>query len=103
VRASVGTLDADGWTSGARALEAMRPRIRARVRAVVVAPDGSLTVQLPNLDVTYGPPGDEDAKAAALQAVLDWAERGAVSLASIDLTVPDAPTATTADGRAVTP
>jgi cell division protein FtsQ len=104
VRASVGAIDAEGWTSGARALAALGPQIRSRVRAVVVATDGSLTIQLaPDLEVAYGSPGDEEAKAAALHAVLAWAEQGDVSLVSIDLSVPIAPTAATAGGGTVTP
>jgi cell division protein FtsQ len=104
VRASGGVIDAGDWTSGARALAAMAPPVRGRVRAVVVGPNGSLTVQVgAGLEVAYGRPGDEDAKAAALRAILTWAAQGNVSLATIDVTVPDAPTATTADGEMVAP
>jgi cell division protein FtsQ len=104
VRASMGALDEDAWSSGARALAAMTPPLRSRVHAVVVGRDGSLTVQVDaDLEVAYGTPGDADAKAAALRAILAWAARGDVALASIDLTVPDAPTATTTDGGAVVP
>jgi cell division protein FtsQ len=104
VRASLGPIDAAEWTSGARALAALAPQIRSRVRAVVVATDGSLMIKLdPNLEVAYGAPGDEEAKAAALHAVLTWAKQGDVSLVSIDLRVPIAPTATTAVGGTLTP
>jgi cell division protein FtsQ len=104
VRASAGTLDAAAWTDAARALAAMPRPIWSRVRAVVVATDGSLTVRLDaNLDVSYGPAGGEAAKAAALHAILAWAAQDGVSLATIDVTVPGAPTATTTDGGTVAP
>jgi cell division protein FtsQ len=104
VRASTGALDEGAWSSGARALAAMTPSLRARVDAVIVATEGSLTVRVDaGVTVAYGPPGDTEAKAAALRSILVWAAQGDVSLASIDLTVPDAPTATTTDGGTVAP
>jgi cell division protein FtsQ len=104
VRAAAGALDEGAWSSGARALAAMTPSLRARVDAVIVAIDGSLTVQVEaGVTVAYGPPGATEAQAAALHAILVWAAKSDVSLASIDLTVPDAPTATTTDGGTVAP
>jgi hypothetical protein len=49
--------------------------------------------------VSYGPAVDIAAKGAALRAVLEWARDGSIQLASIDVTVPTAPTVRTADGR----
>jgi cell division protein FtsQ len=104
VRAPVGELQMQAWTSGTRALAAMTPSVRARVGAVVVGMDGALTLDVDGgIEVAYGPPGDDDAKAAALHAILAWASGGDVELATIDLTVPDAPTATTTGGVAVAP
>ncbi len=104
VRAAVGELGPDAWRAGARALAAMPAAARSRVSAVVVALDGSLTLHLDDgVVVTYGPSQDVVAKASALRAVLAWVAQDDVSLAAIDLSVPDAPTATTSDGAAVAP
>jgi hypothetical protein len=53
--------------------------------------------------VVFGPSGEDSAKAAALRAILVWAGRNDMALATIDLTVPGAPTATTTDGAAIAP
>jgi cell division protein FtsQ len=104
VRAAVRELDAHARTSGARALAAMTPSVRARVGGVVVGIDGSLTLRVDtDIVVVFGPSGEDGAKAAALRAILVWAGRNDMALATIDLTVPGAPTATTTDGAAIAP
>jgi len=104
IRASVGELTAPVRTSAAEALDAMTPMLRARVFAVVADPEGSLVMDLAGgLTVRYGTAGDEAAKAAALRSVLSWAAGQGVVLNDVDLSVPQAPSATLADGSIVTP
>src|SRR5437867_3166016 len=53
--------------------------------------------------VRYGGAGEDAAKAAALRAVLAWAADQGEALRDIDVTVPQTPSATLADGSTVTP
>ena len=104
IRASVGALTADDRTAAAEALDAIAPVVRARVSAVVTEPTGSLVMELAGgLTVQYGEAGDQLAKAAALRSVLAWATSVHVALAAIDLTVPQAPSATLQSGQTITP
>ena len=104
IRASVGELTDDDRTAAAAALEAIPPVVRARVSAVVAEPTGSLVMDLAGgLTVRYGVGGDQVAKATALRSVLAWASRVHVALAQIDLSVPQAPSATLESGETVTP
>ncbi len=104
IRASVGELTDDDRTAAAEALDAIPPVVRARVSAVVAEPTGSLVMDLAGgLTVHYGVGGDQVAKATALRSVLAWAARGHVALAQIDLTVPQAPSATLQSGETITP
>jgi cell division protein FtsQ len=104
VRASVGELPEDVRTGAAYALAAIGPIVRARISAVVAQPSGALVMDLAgDLTVRYGTAGEDAAKAAALRAVLAWAANQHVSLRDVDLTVPQAPSATLADGSTVTP
>jgi hypothetical protein len=78
--------------------------VRDRVSAVVVGVDHSMTVQLAGgIRVDYGTAGQETAKAEALRAVLRWAAAQQQSVASIDVSVPTAPTATLAGGATFAP
>jgi cell division protein FtsQ len=104
IRASVGELTDDDRTAAAEALGAIPPVVRARVSAVVAEPTGSLVMDLAGgLTVHYGVGGDQVAKATALRSVLAWAARVHVSLAQIDLTVPQAPSATLQSGETIAP
>jgi cell division protein FtsQ len=104
IRASVGELSDDVRTGAAQAIAALAPIVRARVSAVVAQPTGELVMDLAgDLTVRYGAAGEDAAKAAALRAVLGWAADQQVALRDVDLTVPQAPSATLADGSTVTP
>lgn len=102
--ASVGELSEAARTQGAVALAAMAPVVRERVRAVLVQSDGALLIELGNgATVTYGLPGDDEAKATALRAVLQWGREQAVAIATIDVSAPTAPTVTLVSGQTVLP
>lgn len=104
IRASVGELSDDARTGGARALAALERILRARVATVVVQPSGELVMDLAgDLTVRYGSPGDDGAKAIALRAVLAWAADQDEPLREVDVTVPEAPSATLVGGSTVTP
>jgi cell division protein FtsQ len=104
IRASVGELSDDDRTAAAEALDAIPPVVRGRVSAVVAEPTGSFVMDLAGgLIVHYGIGGDQLAKATALRSVLAWAARVHVALAQIDLSVPQAPSATLQSGQTITP
>ena len=104
IRASVGALTDDVRTGAAGALAALEPILRARVSAVVVEPSGELLLDLAGgLTVRYGTAGEDAAKAIALRAVLGWAAEQHVAVRDVDVTVPQAPSGTLADGSTVTP
>jgi cell division protein FtsQ len=104
IRASVGELSDDARAGAARALAALERILRARVATVVVEPSGELVMDLAgDLTVHYGSPGDDAAKATALHAVLAWAAAQDEPLREVDVTVPEAPSATLAGGSTVTP
>src|SRR5262245_24980160 len=104
IRASVGELSDDIRTGAAQALAALAPVLRGRVSAVVADPTGSLVITLVDgPTVHYGPAGEDAAKAAALRAILSWSAGQGAALRAVDLSVPQAPSATLADGSTVTP
>ena len=104
IRAWVGEPSDDARTGAARALAALERILRARVTEVVVQPSGELLMDLAgDLTVHYGPPGDDAAKATALRAVLAWAADQDEPLREVDVTVPEAPSATLVGGSTVTP
>jgi cell division protein FtsQ len=104
IRASVGGLTDDDRTAAAEALDVMPAIVRAHISAVVAEPTGSLVMELTDgLTVRYGGADDQLAKATALRSVLAWAARMHVALAEIDLTVPEAPSATLQSGQIITP
>jgi cell division protein FtsQ len=104
IRASVGELTNDDRTAAAEALDAMPAVVRARVSAVVAEPTGALVMDLTGgLTVRYGGAGEQLSKATALRSVLAWATREHVALAEIDLSVPEAPSATLQSGETITP
>jgi cell division protein FtsQ len=79
---------------GIRAVAWMSDWLRTRVRAVVLATDGSIEVKMRGGAVAaYGPPTELQTKAGSLESVLRWAATDGTRLASIDLRAPRAPTA----------
>ena len=104
IRASVGQLDDIGTATATAALAALAPAVFVEASAAIVAPDGTLTVTLrDDLRVDYGVAGQEEQKAIALRAVLRWARTERASLVGVDVSVPDTPAATLANGTTVTP
>jgi len=104
IRASVGDLADEIRTEAARAIAALDPALRARVTAVVAQPSGELEMDLAGgLTVRYGEGSEDGAKATALRAVLGWAARQGATLLDVDVSVPQAPSATLRDGSTVTP
>ncbi|MGE5226252.1 MAG: cell division protein FtsQ/DivIB [Planctomycetaceae bacterium] len=88
----------------AAALGAMPPVVRARVASVTVGTDHSMTVRLDDgVQVDYGTAGQDVAKGEALRAVLRWASAGSHDVATIDVSVPAAPTATLSGGGTLAP
>jgi hypothetical protein len=104
IRASIGELTDEDRTAAAAALDAMPEVLRAHVSAVIAEPTGTLVMDLGGgLTVRYGGADDQLVKAAALRSVLAWAARERVALAEIDLTVPEAPSATLQSGQVISP
>jgi cell division protein FtsQ len=88
---------------GAAASAAMPAALRAQVETILTLADGSLRLSMRDgVSVSYGPPDDLAAKARSAQALLRWAAGQGVALASIDVSVPGAPTATPAGEAAPT-
>lgn len=72
----------------------MSPGLRARVGSVVVSPDGSIILSIDrHVEVRYGTTHSAPAKARALRAILNFAERDGRGLISVDVSAPAAPTA----------
>jgi len=104
IRSSIGELTDEDRTAAAAALDAMPEVLRAHVSAVIAEPTGTLVMDLGGgLTVRYGGADDQLMKAAALRSVLAWAARERVALAEIDLTVPEAPSATLQSGQVISP
>jgi cell division protein FtsQ len=76
-----------------RALRAMSVSVRESVDRVAVSPDGLELDLRGGVRVSYGPPIQTEEKARSLGAVLRWADSKGERLGSIDLGVPQAPTA----------
>ncbi|MEO8477048.1 MAG: FtsQ-type POTRA domain-containing protein [Actinomycetota bacterium] len=91
-------------TLGSMVAASIPRSIAGAVEAVEVASDGSVRLALRGgVVVSYGDATALDAKGQALRAVLLWAERSQVRLATIDVRTPGAPTAARATGTTVTP
>jgi cell division protein FtsQ len=95
-----GTSDDPGSLGPSAAASAAMPAsLRAQVQTIQTLPDGSLRLAMRSgVFVSYGPPDDLAAKARSAQALLRWAADQRKTLASIDVSVPGAPTATLAAG-----
>lgn len=104
VRAGLGSPDDAQRAAAATLLSALDPVVEQRVTDLTVGQDLSETFTLRDgVTVDAGTPGDETAKATALRAVLRWARAGGRALATIDISAPDAPSATLPDGSTFTP
>jgi len=104
VEAGLGSLDDTQRAAAAALLSALDPVVEQRVTHLTVGQDLSESLTLRDgVTVDAGTPGNEDAKATALRAVLRWATTGGHVLASVDVSAPDAPSATLADGSTLTP
>jgi cell division septal protein FtsQ len=104
VRAGLGSPDDAQRAAAAALLSALDPVVEQRVTNLTVGQDLSETLTLRDgVSVDAGTPGDEAAKATALRAVLRWATSGGHTLATVDVSAPDAPSATLTDGSTLTP
>ena len=104
VHAGLGTPDPEQLAAAAAQLAAFDPVVSSRVKEITVGQDGVITATLSSgTTVSLGVAGEEEAKAEALRAVLRWAATKEASLASVDVSAPDAPGATLADGSVFQP
>lgn len=104
VDASLGTPDEAQRAAAAALLGALDPVVAQRVTDVDVGQDLSEALTLRDgITVDAGMPGSETAKATALRAVLRWGTAGGHPLSTVDVSAPDAPSATLADGSTFTP
>lgn len=79
-------------TGAARALGAMDPTLRARVRRIAVEIDGTLELWLRDrVRVRFGSPASLAAKATALARVLDWSEATGARILRVSVVAPAAP------------
>jgi hypothetical protein len=104
VQAGLGAPDDAQRAAAAALLSALDPVVAQRVTGLTVGQDLGQTLTLRDgVTVDAGTPGEEAAKATALRAVLRWANAGGHSLATIDVSAPEAPSATLTDGSTLTP
>lgn len=104
VDAALGTPDERQRAAAAALLGALDPVVAHRVTDLNVGQDLTLTLTLRDgASVDAGMPGEEAAKASALRAVLRWAATGGHALETVDVSAPDAPSATLVDGSTFTP
>jgi cell division protein FtsQ len=104
VQAALGTPDDAQRAAAAALLSALDPVVEQRVARVDVGQDLSETLTMRDgVIVDAGVPGDEAAKAMALRAVLHWASAGGHTLSSVDVSAPEAPSATLTNGSTFTP
>jgi len=81
----------------ARALAALPAALRAQVREVTVVPGGTLRLRLASgARVLFGGPGRAAQKGRVLRSILRWAAAEGVTLATIDVRAPSAPSASVA-------
>jgi len=104
VDAALGAPDEPQRAAAASLLGALDPVVAQRVTGITVGQDLSETLTLRDgVTVDAGMPGQESAKATALRAVLRWAATGGHTLSAVDVSAPNAPSATLADGSTFTP
>ncbi|MDP9329656.1 MAG: FtsQ-type POTRA domain-containing protein [Actinomycetota bacterium] len=104
VAADGASLDPDALRSSAAAAGAMDLILRRQVRSMVVQGGGSLELELRSgVTASLGEPTEILQKGQALEGVLRWAVTQSGTLASVDVSVPSAPTATLVGGAVLTP
>jgi cell division protein FtsQ len=104
VTSNGGSLDPGALRSCAAAAGAMNLSLRRQVKTMVVQPGGSLELDLRSgVTASLGQPTDISQKEQALEGVLRWAGAERRILASVDVSVPSAPTAILAGGAIVAP
>ncbi|HEX3299267.1 MAG TPA: FtsQ-type POTRA domain-containing protein [Actinomycetota bacterium] len=104
VQAGLGAPDDTQRAAAAAMLSALDPVVEQRVTDLTVGGDLNETLTLRDgVTVDAGTPGDEAAKATALRAVLRWAAGGGHALATVDVSAPEAPSATLPDGSTLSP
>jgi cell division protein FtsQ len=104
VRAGLGSPDDAQRAAAAALLSALDPVVEQRVKDLSVGQDLSETLTMRDgVTVDAGTPGDESAKATALRAVLRWASSGGHTLATVDVSAPEAPSATLSNGSTFSP
>ena len=104
VDAALGSPDAGQRAAAAAFLGALDPVVAQRVTGITVGQDLSETLTLRgDVAVDAGTPGEETAKATALRAVLRWSAAGGHPLSAVDVSAPEAPSATLVDGSTFTP
>jgi cell division protein FtsQ len=104
VQAGLGAPDDAQRAAAAGLLSALDPVVAQRVTDLTIGQDMSETLTLRGgVTVDAGAPGEEAAKATALRAVLRWSASGGHALATIDVSAPDAPSATLPDGSTFIP
>lgn len=92
-----GGISVPATAAPARALAALPPALRSRVREVALLPGGSLQLRLASgTRVRFGGPERAAEKGRVLRSILRWAREGDVALATIDVRVPSAPSASVA-------
>jgi cell division protein FtsQ len=102
VRAALGAPTEDQRGAAASLLAALDHVVLTRVEEVLVGQDGMVTLTLSSgASVNAGGRGQEGEKADALRAVLRWAAVENVSLTSIDVSSPAAPSVELSDGSMV--
>lgn len=85
------------YGGAARAVAALDARVRPRILRTVVAADGTLRMKLADgVRIAYGTSARLAAKAEAVRRILRWARVEGVSLATVNVSSPDAPAATLA-------
>jgi cell division protein FtsQ len=104
MHAALGAPDEAQRVAAGSMLAALDPVVSQRVEQITVGQDGVVTMRLRDgVRVEAGVSGAEEAKAVALRAILRWATSGEHELATVDVSAPEAPSATLADGSTVTP
>jgi len=88
-----GVIDEEGAASGAAVLASLRLGMRREVTGVLILGDGDIVLDIGGMQVRWGPPGDDAAKAAALDAVLRSGQ-GASPPTMVDVSAPATPAVT---------
>jgi cell division protein FtsQ len=100
----LGALDRASRSAAAAVVDGLAPAVQLRLASVNVAREGEVVLELRDgITVGFGAPTDASEKGEALRAVLRWAADEGVRLRAVNVTVPNAPTATLDDGTSLAP